>query len=258
MTALAEQLVSLVAPASVEADQYRGLRHTVEQMHRDVGLQVLAVTSPGAGEGKTITTLNLAGSLAQAPRARVLVIDADLHRPSVGEYLGIDRPHSPGLAEAIVNEDDALSRSIRRIDSLNLSVLLAGDCQSGAYELLNAPRLEALLKDARGHFDYVLIDTPPVVPLPDCRLLGQWVDGFLVVVAAHKTPRRALAEALNLLDSAKVIGTVFNGDDRPLAPYSAYYGHYGYRDDPSRQAGGQPHWWRRSRKTQGGTSASGN
>ena len=82
MTAL-EQLVSLVAPTSVQADQYRGLRHSIERMHRDAGLQVLAVTSPGAGEGKTVTTLNLAGSLAQSPQTRVLVIDADLHRPSV-------------------------------------------------------------------------------------------------------------------------------------------------------------------------------
>jgi capsular exopolysaccharide synthesis family protein len=254
MTALAEQLVSLVAPASVEADQYRGLRHTVEQMHREGGLQVLAVTSPGAGEGKTITTLNLAGALGQSPTARVLVIDADLHRPSVGEYLGIDLPHSPGLAEAIVNEDSELMRSIRRIDSSNLSVLLAGNCQSGAYELLNSPRLETLLKAVRDRFDYVLIDTPPVVPLPDCRLLGRWVDGFLIVVAAHKTPRRALAEALNLVDSTKVIGMVFNGDDRPLAPYSSYYGYYGHREDPVRRSAGESRWWRRSVKTRGGTS----
>jgi capsular exopolysaccharide synthesis family protein len=247
MTALAEQLVSLMAPSSVQADQYRGLRHTVERMHRDAGLQVLAVTSPGAGEGKTITTLNLAGSLAQSPRTRVLVIDADLHRPSVGKYLGIDTPHSPGLSDAILNEDRDLEWSIRRMDAFNLSVILAGTPRAGAYELLNSPRLEVLLRDARGRFDYVLIDTPPVVPLPDSRLLTQWVDGFLLVVAAHKTPRRALAEALTLIDQAKIIGTVFNGDDRPLSLYSSYYGYYGRREDSSRPSDGQSRWWRRSR-----------
>jgi len=247
MTALAEQLVSLVAPTSVQADQYRGLRHTVERMHRDRGLQVLAVTSPGAGEGKTITTLNLAGSLAQSPQTRVLVIDADLHRPSVGEYLGIDPPHAPGLSDAILNEDRGLDWSIRQIDAFNLSVILAGSSQPGAYELLNSPRLEVLLNDARSRFDYVLIDTPPVVPLPDSRLLTRWVDAFLLVVAAHKTPRRALAEALNLLDHAKIIGTVFNGDDRPVSPYSSYYSYYGHRDDPSRPSDGLSRWWRRPR-----------
>jgi polysaccharide biosynthesis transport protein len=241
---LAEQLVSLVAPSSMEADQYRGLRQTVERMHRESGLQVLAVTSPGAGEGKTVTTLNLAGSLAQSARARVLVIDADLHRPSVGEYLGIDSPHSPGLAEAIIHGDGELNASIRRLESLNLSVVLAGEVKSGAYELLNSPRVETLLAEARRHFDYVLVDTPPVVPLPDCRLLSQWVDGFVIVVAAHKTPRKMLAEALNLVDTSKVIGTVFNGDDRPLSPYSNYYSYYGQRHNLSRPADRHPRWWR--------------
>jgi Mrp family chromosome partitioning ATPase len=65
------------------------------------------------------------------------------------------------------------------------------------------------------------------VPLPDCRLIGEWVDGFLVVVTAHRTPRKALADALNLLDRNKVLGLVFNADDRPLSPYSSYYSYYG-------------------------------
>jgi Mrp family chromosome partitioning ATPase len=83
------------------------------------------------------------------------------------------------------------------------------------------------LKEARSRFDYVLIDTPPLLPLPDCRLIGQWVDGFIILVTAHRTPRKALADALAMLDSNKVLGTVFNGDDRPLAPYGGYYGYYG-------------------------------
>jgi capsular exopolysaccharide synthesis family protein len=245
---VAEQLVSLVAPSSVEADQYRALRHTIERMHRDAKLQVIAVTSPGAGEGKTVTTLNLASSLAQSPDTRVLVIDADLHRPSVGFYLGIDSDGVPGLADVIRNDSPDFGDSIHHIEPFNLSVVLAGDVATGAYELLNSARMELLLAEARKSFDYVLIDTPPVVPLPDSRLLTRWVDGFLIVVAAHKTPRKALAEALSLVDSAKTIGMVFNGDDRPLSPYSSYYGYYGRRDDasPARESQGV---WSRSRKS---------
>jgi receptor protein-tyrosine kinase len=227
MSTLAEQLVSLVAPASMEADQYRGLRHTIERMHAETGLQMLAITSPGPGDGKSVTTLNLAGSLAQSPDTRVLVVDADLHRPSVGKYLGIDEPEAPGLVDLILDEDLRPAAIIRRLDALNLSVLLPGVCRSGAYELLNSPRLAARLKEARSSFDYVLIDTPPLLPLPDCRLIGQWVDGFIILVTAHRTPRKALADALAMLDSNKVLGTVFNGDDRPLAPYGGYYGYYG-------------------------------
>jgi capsular exopolysaccharide synthesis family protein len=234
-----EQIVSLVAPASMEADQYRGLRHTVERLRRDAGVQVLAITSPGAGDGKTVTTLNLAGALAQSPGMRVLVIDGDLHRPSVAEYLGLEDRHGRGLTDAILNEGLSLTQLVRRIDAVNLSVLPSGRCQAGVYELLNSPRFESLLKDARASFDFVFIDTPPLVPLPDCRLIGQWVDGILVVVTAHRTPREALKEALNLLDPAKLIGFVFNGDDRPLTRYSSYYGYDGSRDrgsDSSRAA----------------------
>jgi capsular exopolysaccharide synthesis family protein len=227
---VAEQLVSLVAPSSVEADQYRALRHAIERLHRDSGLHVIAVTSPGAGEGKTVTTLNLAASLAQSSDTRVLVIDADLHRPSVGAYLGLDPTSAPGLADIIRSARPGFGDSIRQIAPFNLSVVLAGDVETGAYELLNSPRMEQLLTEARQSFDYVLIDTPPVVPLPDSRLLTRWVDGFLIVVAAHKTPRKALREALTLVDSAKTIGLVFNGDDRPLSPYSSYYGYYGRRE----------------------------
>jgi Mrp family chromosome partitioning ATPase len=134
------------------------------------------------------------------------------------------------LADVIRSDRPGFGDSIRQIAPFNLSVVLAGDVETGAYELLNSPRMESLLTEARHSFDYVLIDTPPVVPLPDSRLLTRWVDGFLIVVAAHKTPRKALAEALSLVDSAKTIGMVFNGDDRPLSPYSSYYSYYGRRE----------------------------
>jgi len=121
-------------------------------------------------------------------------------------------------------------------------VLLSGATQAGPYELLASSRMQDLIAEARRLYDYVLIDTPPVVPLADSRVLGRWVDGFILVVAAHKTPRRLLGEALNLLDPAKVIGVVFNGDDRPLSSYYSYYGHYG---SPHGSVSGRSPWWRR-------------
>src|SRR5712664_2392045 len=95
---IAEQLVSLLAPDSFAADQYRTLRYTVERLRKEGGLHVLAMSSPTPGDGKTITTLNLAGALAQNPDSRVLVVDADLRRPSVARYLGFDLEASAGLA----------------------------------------------------------------------------------------------------------------------------------------------------------------
>jgi capsular exopolysaccharide synthesis family protein len=237
---IAEQLVSLIAPDSFAADQYRSLRHSVERLRKD-GLHVLAVTSPGPGDGKSVTALNLAGALAQSPDARVLIVDADLRRPRVAEYIGLGSSRSPGLAEALQDAKCALSQVVRRLEGFNLWVLPAGTPHPSPYELLNSQRLESLLREARRLYDFVLIDTPPLVPFPDCRLLGRWADGFLVIVAAHKTPRKLLAEALSLLDPAKVIGVVLNGDDRPR---SDHYGYYQYYNTPAREH--QATWWRRA------------
>ncbi len=90
------------------------------------------------------------------------------------------------------------------------------------YELLQSPRLGELLEEARRSYDYVVIDTPPLVSIPDCRAIARCVDGFLVIVAAHRTPRKLVEEALTVVDPAKVIGIVFNCDDRPLAGYYSY------------------------------------
>ena len=238
-----EELVSFIAPSSLEADQYRMLRHAIERLHQDAGCQVFGITSAAAGDGKTVTTLNLAGSLAQAAGTRVLVVCADLHRETATQYLRL-ASGSPGLAEAIAEEHYELSQVVRRLDGLNLSILPAGIPQVRPYELLASSRLQVLLRQAREQYDYVLVDTPPVAPLADCRLLGRWVDGFILVVAANKTPRKLLAEALTTLAPAKVFGVVFNGDEQPLSPYYGYYAHH----SDSTPTGRSPAWWRKDRQ----------
>jgi len=202
---LAEELVSLRAPSSLEADLYRTLRQTVERMHRETGLRVLAVTSATPGDGKTLTSLNLAGSLAQTRGSRVLVIDADLHQPAVADYLGLPPPFTMGLADLIENEKSSLSQAVIRLESVNLSVLPAGDT-SEAFGMLASTRLDTLIAEARRTYDYVIVDTPPVVPLADCRLLERCVDGFLLVVVPLREdqidelvhPRRLRAGSVGL------------------------------------------------------------
>src|SRR5688572_24823389 len=121
-----EELVSFVAPGSLEADQYRMLRHAVESLHHESGCQVFGITSAGAGDGKTVTTLNLAGSLAQSSTTRVLVVCADLHRETATKYLRLSTS-SPGLAGAIVNDQCRLSDAVVRLDALNIALLPAGE-----------------------------------------------------------------------------------------------------------------------------------
>jgi capsular exopolysaccharide synthesis family protein len=225
LSGIAEQLVSLVAPGSVAADQYRALRHTIESLRKDAKIQAIAVTSPSPGDGKTVTTLNLAGALAQGQDARVLVVDADLRKPSVATYLALDGLRSPGLSDALRDSRYQLNQIVRHLKGFNLWVVPAGPPELTPYELLSSTRFDDLMREARRDFDCVLVDTPPSLVMPDCRLIERWVDGVVLVVAAHKTPRGLVAEALSQLDPAKMLGVVFNADDQPRA---SAYGYYGY------------------------------
>src|SRR3989454_4202592 len=139
-----EHLVSLFAPNSYEAEQYRTLAHTIELMHKDFGLQVLAVTSALPGDGKTTTSINLAGALAQSPDARVLLMCADLRKPSVIEHLGMDYPHPVGLATAILNTGQTLTQVVQRLGGFNLSVLPASPYLANPHGALKPPMLGVL------------------------------------------------------------------------------------------------------------------
>jgi len=210
-------------PQAFEAEQYRVLSHIVQQLAK-AGRPVIAISSPVAGDGKTITSINLARTLAQAAECRVLLVDADLRRGSVGQQLGIGRSTSLGLAGAIADPGCRLDTVVRRLSAENLSVLPAGVCPPTPYEALRSPRVGELLQEARELYGYVLVDTPPVVPVADARALSQWVDGFFLVVAAHYTPRALLDDALSAMDPEKVVGIVYNGDDQPLSRrYRDYY-----------------------------------
>src|SRR5439155_2204603 len=160
MATLDERLVSLVAPHSYEAEQYRGPRHLVEQAHRTSALSVLAVSSATVGDGKTTTAINLAGALAQAADARVLLMDVDLRRPAIAERLGVEEGRH-GLVDAILSHDLKLADVARPCGPLNLAVVTAGVFSDIPYELLRSPRLGDLLEQARRDYDYVVLDTPP-------------------------------------------------------------------------------------------------
>jgi succinoglycan biosynthesis transport protein ExoP len=225
-TGVDQRLASLIAPTSFAAEQYRVLRHAIAERQKEAGLRVVAVASATVGEGKTTTAINLAGSLAHAPATRVLLIDADLRRPCVGARLGLNDAAGGGLVEAILDASVPLERVVQHCPAFNLSVIPAGRHTARAYELLESPRFGDLVSQARERYDYVVLDTPPLVPVSDCRLITHWTDGVLVVVSAHRTPRRLVEEALRVIDPPKMIGFIFNNDDRPFFGYYGAYGTY--------------------------------
>lgn len=233
-----EKVTSVLSPHSFEADQYRLLRQFLDAARAARPLKVVAVTSAAAGDGKTTTAVNLAVTLGQTKGARVLLVDADLRRPLVARTLGLDGA-APGLAEGVLSPEADID-AMARATPFNVHVVTAGEPPPNAYQVLESPRMAQLLDQARRGYDYVVLDMPPALMVPDCMLMARRVDGFLIVVSAHRTPRKLLAETLNALEPDKVLGIVLNRDDRPLGGYyKQYYGRY-YHARGSAPAGD---WW---------------
>ena len=223
-----DRLVTLLTPNSFAGEQYRTLRHLVEKMHTETGVSVVGVSSPSIGDGKTTTAINLAGALAQARETKVLLIDMDLRRPAVNGQLGL-RGFNPKGVVAVLGAGASLDDVIVELPMFNLSIIPSGPRQSAPYELLKSSRLHQMMDEARRRFDYVIVDTPPVIAVPDCRVISSGVDGFLIIVNAHKTPTRLLSETVSVLGQSKVLGLIFNRDDQPIAEH--LYNSYG--PDPS-------------------------
>jgi capsular exopolysaccharide synthesis family protein len=209
---LDDHLVSLLEPTSFPAEQYRAVRLAIETLRHERGTRVVAVSSPGRGEGKTITAINLAGALAQSRDARVVLLEVDLRHPAMARYLGLGARR--GLSSYLV--DPAMSDEAILVHPAGVAfaVVPAGVASSMPYELLKSPRMARLLAALRSRFDYVVVDTPPVLPFPDVGILRDAVDGFVVVVRANRTPRELLHDAIDVIGRQRTLGLIFNDDDR--------------------------------------------
>jgi capsular exopolysaccharide synthesis family protein len=213
--AVDDHLVSVLAPTSVAAEQYRSVRLAVETFRRERGTRLIGVASPGRGDGKTMTAINLAGALAQSPDARVVLVEADLRHPSMARALGLHG--SAGLSSYLLDPAVDVEQAIERPRGLGFAVIVAGAASSMPYELLTSPRLSALFATLRQRFDFVVVDTPPALPFPDVGILRDLVDGLVVVVRANRTPREQVRETLGTIGAQRVLGVIFNDDDRPGA-----------------------------------------
>jgi capsular exopolysaccharide synthesis family protein len=219
--AVDRRVVTLTAPASAAAEQYRTLYYRLERMREVKPMKIIALTSAMPGEGKTVTAVNLALAAAKAnPDRRILLIDADLRRSQVASVLGIRG--KTGLAELLAGECDVRD-VVRRFNSTRLAVIPAGTTPEDATQVLASSRMKQFLKAVRDNFDEVYIDLPPTLPFADATILSHLTDGVLVVVRANVTPTRAVNQAVEQLGGAPILGCVLNGAEVNSAPYLKNY-----------------------------------
>jgi capsular exopolysaccharide synthesis family protein len=209
---VAAEAITLTDPRSVAAEQYRLLRHRLEQLRR-ANVRALAFTSAQSREGRTTTVVNAALALARGGRNRVALVDADLRRPGVHELLGLRARE--GLCD-VVSGRAALGGCLWRFGGDELYVLPAGNVPDDLARTLFDPRLPETFAELRERFDYVLADVPPVLALADTPSLCQSLDGAVLVVRAGVTPRDLVTSAIDGLSGVTVHGLVLN-DAEPSA-----------------------------------------
>jgi len=233
--AAVDKLVITPTVPHAAVEQYRKLAASLHHAQLERQIKVVMITSAAPGEGKTLTSTNLALTLSQSYRRRVLLIDADLRRPSV--HAVFDVPNVLGLSDGLKSETDQ-KLSLIQI-SEHLTVLPAGRPDSDPMSGLTSDRMRRLVAEAAARFDWVLIDTPPVGFLSDANLLAAMVDVTLFVVRAGKSPFRLIQRALDAVGRNRIIGVVLNGikesDDVVGYGYYGYYGHYGPQMKPGKR-----------------------
>jgi protein-tyrosine kinase len=223
---LPEKVVVDANTTQLSREQYRKLAATLHKTQAVSGINVIMIASAMAGEGKTLTSSNLALTLSESYKRRVLLIDGDLRRPSLHTVFGLDG--SVGLSEGLLSAEDR--RFAVQQMSPHLTVLPAGRPSLDPMAGLTSDRMRRLLAEARSGFDWVIIDTPPVGLLPDGHLLASMVDGVLLVVKAGETPHGVVQRAIESLGRDRIIGVVLNQSAQDSMPnYYSYRYQYGTR-----------------------------
>jgi capsular exopolysaccharide synthesis family protein len=221
------RLVAALAPRSLAAEQYRSLRTRVRQAENGRSMRTIIITSPGKGDGKSLTAANLSLTMAQEFQPRVLLLDADLRRPSIHTLFGMSE--TPGLADVLMG-GASLEDALAHIEDHHLSILPAGLPPTHPAELLGSAAMRRTLDTLRTRFDRIVIDMPPVEPLADVHILTPLADAVPMIVRAGLTEKPAIDRALHGLDIAKVLGLVLNeaAGDAQNDAYSGYgYGYIG-------------------------------
>jgi capsular exopolysaccharide synthesis family protein len=203
---LAEKVVTDANMSALSREQYRRLASFLHDAQNTTGMRVVMVASAVAGEGKTLTASNLALTLSESYKKSVLLIDADLRKPTLHQVFTINS--ALGLTDGLTSATD--TKLVVHQVSERLAVLPAGRPTSDPMAGLISNRMRRLIDEAKEAFDWVIIDTPPVVLLPDANLVAAMTDAAVLVIRAHSTPHELVKRAADAIGPKRIIGTVLN------------------------------------------------
>ncbi|MFQ5899946.1 MAG: GumC family protein [Thermodesulfobacteriota bacterium] len=259
-------MISHFLPKSIASESYRALRTNMQFLQKDKGIKTIVMTSSSSGEGKTTAVINLGITMAQMGR-RVLIVDGDLRNHNLNNYFGVDR--EPGLSDAILgniqwedavkNITDIMLGQLRVEDVLatpgldNVSILTAGTTLTNPSEFLNSSTVEDMIKEMKGNYDYVIFDTPPVLPVADAVILSSRVDGVFIVYQVGRVARSALKRSKLILDNvnARVLGVVLNGLKAEISPDFYHMSYYYYSKDDKEAKEGRKFFSKAKRSKEG-------
>lgn len=207
------------------AEQFRTLRSRLYQLRGTQPVRTVLVTSSVPGEGKTFVTNNLAQAIVRQPDRRVLMIDADLRCSRL--HIPLGAPSTPGLTDYLRGEADEMA-VIQHGHEGNLCFIPGGNEVTNPSELLSNGRLKALLERVTPVFDWVILDSPPCLPVADASVLAELTDGVLMIVRAASTPAETAQRACQELRGRNLLGVVLNAVEEAQAYGSYYYAGYGY------------------------------
>ena len=204
---LSRSLVAAAASESAAAEQYRALCARIVHADQNAPTNIILVTSPGAGEGKSITAANLALTMAREYQRPTCIVDANLRSPRLRELFGL--PDGPGLSDVLAGRAP-LNEALITIESLGVTVLPAGPCPQHPAELLGTTAMRQILECLRVQFDRIIVDTSAALARADMGLLTPLVDRIVLVVRAGVTAKASIADVVTTLDATRLLGVVLN------------------------------------------------
>lgn len=227
--AVAPELVAMWYPRSAVAEQYRVAATRLGLIGGKQKSTVVCMTSALMGEGKTSTVLNMAYVLSRDLNRKTVLVDCDLKRPAIRAYAGMES--AAGLTEVLLGHD-TLDKCLEYHEQLGIWILTAGIDQSGTAALTHVDRLSELIQGLRERFEYIILDSPPLLPVAEAMLIVRMADVAVHVIRARSTPRDVVADAIKMIGQERAVTVILNGIEAKDTPYSYYnYSNRVYESD---------------------------